>query len=568
MSETIAIYHEDLATIDRDLARAVVPAISRELTVDVTRDLLQADMMAIDWHEVRRREEIFFNTQVRPALDDDVDATIKYFGAAPIPLAMRLGYLVGTWRRTDVHLHHHERKDWTWSGTDRTIDLQASTPAAMLKSDGDVVIRVEITQPLDRPAIERLLPTPAAEIDIAVAEPSFDIVASGADVAAIVTAFQAALDRVAACVPNARAIHLFAAVPVGVAFKLGSAVNNTTTPPIYLYQYNRLSEERYTRCFQLQGDTAPTARVVTDGERARAAELRILWQEQIDRIRKTSEDVGEFWHEPLLKSDVRWLKLSALPRIATTTLPQSRISSDTAVPGGFRYDPVARRWSLDDALLSSFSRRFESRNDAARAARLFLLHEVIHHDAQALTEHTAPQVGRFPKVLEELDYHADAYAIVHEYQYMKRWHEGEHETVGQRFTTIVESALESFWAFDDNEPQGRMQVRRVHRYLIWYWQLLRLGHCTEEVDALAVLADRPFIELAGPRLVTSNERVCFLFDRPLEGPLELAVTHRGALRRCSDGPAAALSSMVLGFDQRNGDRVKQALSGIFDQLRT
>lgn len=65
----------------------------------------------------------------------------------------------------------------------------------------------------------------------------------------------------------------------------------------------------------------------------------------------------------------------------------------------------------------------------------------------------------------------------------------------------------------------------------------------------------------------SNERVYFLFDRPVEGPLELAVIDTGALRRFSDGPAAGLTSMILGFAERNGDRVKQTLSGVFDQLR-
>ena len=563
---TIALYHEVLANVDRKQALAVMPTPVAEFSVDVTRDLLQGDIKAVDWHETRRREEAVFRTTLRPALERDADANIVYFGAAPIPLAIRLGHLIGTWRRTDVRLHHHERKDWSWSAEGRTIQLNARLPSTLQKSDGDVIVRLAITQPIDVEATARLLPTPAAEVDITAVDPRYDIVASPEDVAAIVAVFQQALDAVAAYVPNARAIHLFAAVPVGVAFKLGAAVNSTTTPPIYLYQYNRLGDERFIRCFQLQGDTPPITRVVTDTERAKAAELRILWQEQIEKLKKTIAETEMLWYEPLL-GPIPWPKLLGLPKLGTTTLLGSRISSDTAVPGGFRYDPIARRWSLDDALLSNFARRFASALDAARSARLFLLHETIHHDAQGLTAHTAPQVGRFPKVLEDLDYHADAFAIIHEYQYMKRWHEGEHDTVGQRFTSIIQSALDSFWAFDDDEPRGRMQVRRVHRYLIWYWQLLRLGHCATESEALLLLADRPFIELAGPRLVTSNERVYFLFDRALEGPLELGLIHDGGLRRFADGPAAALTSMLLGFDERNGDRVKQALAGILDQLR-
>jgi hypothetical protein len=339
MTDAVALYHEVLAPIDHTLARAVMPAPRYELSLDVSRELLQADIATTDWHEARWREEAYFHASIRPVLENVPDAIAVYFGAAPIPLAVRLGHLIGTWRRTEVRLHHHERKDWEWSTNAPKISLNVSLPTATQKSDSDVILRLSLSQPIDVEATQRLLPTPATEIDITADNPHFDIVATPDDVAAVVSKFQQALDAIATHVPNARAIHLFAAVPVGLAFKLGAAVNSTTTPPIYLYQYNRLSDERYVRCFQLQGDTPPANRVVTDAERARAAELRMLWQEQIDNLKRTITDAGVFWHEPLLKEKISWPKLANLPKLAAATLLGSRITSDAQVPGGFTTMP-------------------------------------------------------------------------------------------------------------------------------------------------------------------------------------------------------------------------------------
>lgn len=245
---------------------------------------------------------------------------------------------------------------------------------------------------------------------------------------------------------------------------------------------------------------------------------------------------------------------------------KSRIEPTTTVEGGFAYREVARRWELDDALLANFARRLDDEEAAARAARLFLLHETLHHDARGLTSATAGGVGRFAKVLETIDYHADAYAILHEYDFFTRRKQFDTD-VAQRFTEIIETALETFWAFDDTEPSDRMQVRRVHRYLIWYWQLLRIGRAADEEAAFRILADRPFIELAGPRQQTTRERTYFMFEKAPDGPLEIALVWEGRLRRYANGPAANITEMITGFQQRRGSLVKETLKGIFDGLQ-
>ncbi len=165
-----------------------------------------------------------------------------------------------------------------------------------------------------------------------------------------------------------------------------------------------------------------------------------------------------------------------------------------------------------------------------------------------------------------IDYCADVYAILQEYDFATRRNSID-TTVGQRFASIVNVALETFWAFDDIEANDRMQVRRVHRYLIWYWQLLRLARASDEREAFEILAGRPFIELAGPRQQTTRERTYFLFERAPDGPLEIALIHDGRLFRYANGPAANIAAMIRGFQQRNGTLVRHTMKAIVDTLR-
>jgi hypothetical protein len=87
----------------------------------------------------------------------------------------------------------------------------------------------------------------------------------------------------------------------------------------------------------------------------------------------------------------------------------------TEAPGGFYYSSDKRTWVLGDALLIPIMRRIKDEEGRRRAARLFLLHEGMHAH-QGLTLGTSPEVGRFPKVLEEIDYQADVWAQLHDRQ--------------------------------------------------------------------------------------------------------------------------------------------------------
>jgi hypothetical protein len=171
----------------------------------------------------------------------------------------------------------------------------------------------------------------------------------------------------------------------------------------------------------------------------------------------------------------------------------------TSVQDSFCYDPPGRMWRFDDRCLATLGRQFADPKDQRQAGRLLLLHEGVHLKTHVLTEATARQVRRFPKIVEKLDYQADVWAFVHDYEIQTEGTNPSDAVTRAFLINVVPVGSDTFWAFDAAGDRQRIEVRRLNRYLIWYWQLLRLEGCSDLPSVLRVLANRPVIEIAGPR---------------------------------------------------------------------
>jgi hypothetical protein len=565
---------EALAALPMD-----VRASARD-TITLDRVMMtQEELRGADWQDHRRAERDWFRQHLAPKLRAADGAALAYFGAAPIPLALHLGYLVSGWPRADAYLLHHVRKDWSWvpgEGLAPNRFHVEGVPEDVVRAPGDVVVRVSTSQRIQRDDTAEIVSESLAEIDLFLESPGVDAITTPEMLEAVVTAFRDVLGDIHRCRPNATLIHLFAAVPVGLAFKLGTALNPTMTTPVVAYQFFQGDSPRYVRAFIIQEDEAPMPVPLSDADRAKATAVREAFRNELTTLQAFSASL------PVVGAESTWVQAlqpeidaQALPLGARALAPlrgaefvAGKVEDADDLSGeGFRYDVPARIWSLDDTLGLAFARKLESTDDLARGARLFFLHEGIHHISQALTESTTPQIGRFPKVLEEADYWADVYAMLHEVVLtQQREPASELREIAQR---TVRTALATMWAFDERgSALSEMQVRRVNRYLIWYWQLLRIGRCQDLDGFVRILAERPFIEIAGPKIVARNERIFYRLDGPRDGTLELCVLTRDGIRRWAEGPAAPLSSLIEGLRLCDGSRVEKALRGIFDQERS
>jgi hypothetical protein len=234
----------------------------------------------------------------------------------------------------------------------------------------------------------------------------------------------------------------------------------------------------------------------------------------------------------------------------------------------FRYDPERRAWEFGDGLLAAIAARMPDTEAKRQAGRLFLLHEGLHDACQRLTSSTSDGVGRFAKLLEEVDYQADVWAMLHDWGLRQERALTTAVDLRGHLLGAIDAALGSFWGFDDDgEDLREMQVRRVHRYLLWCWQRLRIERAKTVPEVAAVLAERSLIELAGPPVVPRDERVVFeLAPGRIRDP-EIAVLWGCAVQRFGSGRGTPVADILDGFRTRRSERILAGLRAIFDQLR-
>jgi len=569
---TIAILHAIHATLGPEIPASVGLDNAVPITIAPARDAV-GEAHDLDWDADARKQR----DAVARLLAKHPGASIAYFGAAPVPHAMHLGAEVARvlgWTAVKVYQRHHGTGLWAWSSTELTPAAAPTTrglPRDKVPGPGDVVVRISMRNQVDPAGTAELVPQ-ATEIDLETTIGP-DTLCSAADLDRVGDAFVDVMDTIARLRPRAT-VHLFASVPCGVAFTLGLRLSPTQHPPVYVYQYNRNRTPANERALLLNAPEPQRIELSAD-EQAAAPTLREQFAKALVQVQDVADVLKESkassWWEDVTRSQARTPRLAKLDEARLTTCKSvvgARVDLTPAPADidGFAYDAGARAWRFSDDLLTRFARRFPTPTSIEGAARLFFLHEGLHHDCHGLTGPTATAVGRFPKVVEELDYEADLWAVLHEYRWAQTYDRSSVSDIRAYFLALIERLVGSFWAFDDRGADlADMPVRRVNRYLIWYWQRIALEHVDTIDDVLAVLRDKPVIELTGPRVQIIAGRVSFLLGADEHEPPELGfISRRGKLARVATGPAADLHALVGGFRSRSDGAILTALRGARD----
>lgn len=556
---------ETLAAVEEQVRQG-----DRHSVVIDQQELVSQTRVSRDWSEIRRHTVSEFAAKVRPLMQAHPAYRLQYFGTAPIPVTMLLGMEVSTWSSVDVFQRHHTSKDWKWrtgiSTLKATLDLDG-VPQKASPARGDVVIRVGVSYTVDPQLTHAVVAVPLAAIDLLVEPVGLDVVNSPAEVENIANQFRHALDIAQNRFPNANLIHVFASVPAGVAFRMGTVISPTIHPRIQLYELDRAGTSRgYYPAFVLQDSTrsglvaSPEELVLLDSERA-------LWQRELDQLKRMASLQRASWADDVLESCASYAaRLAPLSSMRDLRGINASIDLETRdVPDSFKFEAQHAFWRLSDDFLLSILRRIRSEEDRQRSIRIFLLHE-SQHDAQCLTAGMAAEIGRFGKLLEEADYQADVWAILHEYRYSSTASKSPAPTL---FCEILRVAMETMMAFDDAAgATDEMQARRISRYLIWTWQSLELERATSFGDCVEILCEKPTIEIAGLHAWISNRRtVCSLNPERTE-QLEIAVLRRTGLHRFASGPAARLDLILQGLQEHQASLVREYLRPISDQVLT
>jgi hypothetical protein len=582
----LILLHQVHATISLADALAALPEEQRSWPREVCAfDSFRAELRAsqsIDWHAAEQALLKQLEEVLRPMQKLHPTWRIAYFGAAPIPLAMRLGQLVGDWERVDIYQRHHVRGDWSWAPVAERPAKEAKVKEAPKERNGAAgaaIVCVSTANAISTDDARAVVTSPFEPIEIALDPTGPDVLETAADLDAVADSFVQTLDHVADLRRGVDAAHVFAAVPVGLAFRMGQRINPTKHPDVQTYQYQRGVTPVYREALRLRRQVETTAEL-SEADRAAAGAMRAVAAQELTALREFGDVLKEWidaastsdWPAAALGSKAGYEPFkvrpwAALPVLTSaSSLLQSTVAADAEGVAEFEFDPGVRVWRFGDGLMATLARRFTDEGARRRSLRMLLLHEGVHLASHKLTSSVSQEIGRFPKILEELDYQADVWTMLHEYGFTRKKARASTDDARAFFRDLVDTALETYWAFDDGpQPLAEMQVRRLNRYLIWYWQRLRIEAANSLPEVLAVLAERPYLELAGPDIFTRAGRVFYRLDRaPAELP-ELAILTGSAVRRLGTGPSLPLPMLLAAFRNRQGPVILTLLRGAFDQ---
>jgi hypothetical protein len=199
---------------------------------------------------------------------------------------------------------------------------------------------------------------------------------------------------------------------------------------------------------------------------------------------------------------------------------------------------------------------------------MVLLHEEVHRTAQRLTSATSRGIGRrFPRVLEEIDYAADLWTIVHELGRAMRTQEITHANALPHLRTLVDLHLAMLQAFDaESIPFQDVQVRRVTRYLIWYWQSVALEEVTSINEALHHLTTKPVLELAGVTRFLRGGRVWMDLEAH-PNLTELGLLHGARFQVFPHSETVPVADILRGIRLSDDALVRGAIRSVQDMLR-
>lgn len=511
-----------------------------------------------------------FANEIKPLIDKKSDYVIAYFGLAPIPLSMDFGQLFHNYRNLKVYQLHHVTKKWYLNGTESPKENSikiTGLPEKDQKGISHALIRLSISHYVNPEETLEVMQN-AAEVDIQLDKPNEDVIDSEEKMIEISEAVKSALDELSANRSELQEIHLFASIPNGLSFLIGTKISPTIHPYIQTYQYSRVENPKYKKALLVKSEIQ-IERKLTEEDKKNASALRALGDKELkERVNKFCtqnklDSKGRSWLLGIIPeiksssmSEAFW---SELPPISETTLCSDSIYLGAdVIENGFRWRKD--QWHIDDNFFVALRNRLQTEEDIKKALRLFLFHEALHYAKHDLTDITSVNIGSFPKVLEIADYQADVYAILNEFGFERKMN-GEVANVKEFFLRTISVALETMWSFDDaGRPLSQIQIRRLNRYLNWYWQCARIEKSGNSLDEIIqILEEKPVIELNGLETKEEDNRFYFNLEKRTSAPLELGVFTKNKVIRAGSATNMLIENLITGTREMKGEKILEVI---------
>lgn len=165
--------------------------------------------------------------------------TLLYYGFPLIPLAALAGHLVTTTRPVHVIEYDRESGRFTWSKAagEAIPELKLDQ---LHHSTGSVArVRISISSEVELGDCQEVLPEERVRLDLhfRLDEPGRGVVRLEKQALEYARKLRATFDRLVAGKRALDSVHIFASVPVSVAFLLGRELASTGLPPCFVYNF-------------------------------------------------------------------------------------------------------------------------------------------------------------------------------------------------------------------------------------------------------------------------------------------------------------------------------------------
>lgn len=553
---------------------------------DIKREIIAMDQIHdFDTQAFRIYQQEMLEKEIKPFIDSHPDYKVLYFGTASIPLALHFGYCFGSWKQVEVYLLRRETMTWDWfNDSNEKLPATSKFVSESFASPIDVIYEVEATYEINEEELKEVVTTPIKTIKLSLDTIGKDVFRSQEQLQAFAYQFSLGLDAVASNLPSADKIHLFATVPVGLAFLMGTKINPLVTKPIVAYQYNLSRIPRHEPVLILQEVVVKEMNITEEDQqfiRSVKTELKLILENQVagfatskyEEAQKHGRPVS--WIEDALPEgqypDMKASYWKHIPPMSDTILHNATLSDETDKADEGFYITESDQWQISDHFIFNIMNRLDrDKKKIMRALRMFIFHETLHVQ-QGLTNYTATGIGRFPRVLEEADYIADVWAMIYEYAFSRVNYRVETADAKAFFMEMIDIASKTMWAFDDLDPNtNEMQVRRVNRYLIWYWNKLQIEDrlCKNLQDIIEVLAVKPLVEIRGLDIRAEAQRTLYRLNGFKQDQLELGYLDKLArIERNANAGGLQIAEIVKGFRERDGERILHQLKSFHHQVR-
>lgn len=572
----LVIAHDILSEISHS---EIFEVLGKEATKENTKiisfrneiELKHGETMGVSWRSLKAEQTQFFKNEIQPLFEEYQEYEIAYFGLAPISLAIHLGYLMSGFKKVNVFIKHHIDKNWKWSEESTEEPLMVNLPKEQFIAEGDITLRFATSYVVNSESTKDLVVDPLRDVYLTAPSPGVDLFGSEEALKIYVGQFRFVIDELVNQLPKVTAIHLFASIPVGLGFLIGQEISPTIHPAINVYEYSRDNIPPYREAFSIQG-TEAIELVIPDDRIPEIMMLRELLTKELENVKGFAEN--QITHEKNwfrnLFATVRYSLFDSqlwnpLAAIGDTNLKNSKITDKSHDPKEAKFY-VNGKWYFSDVFLYQLIAQFAD-DQLLSAVRLFWFHEVLHTETHVITSQNSEEIGRYPRILEEADYQADVYALLNEFKIQRIQNKDAHDF----FVRTIQTMIDTMWTFDELEKHDEIQVRRMNRYLIWYFLLCLIEKAPIELEEiLDILSRKPLLEMK-LHGITTADRKRIMFNLKIDGDrrkeLGIAVFHQNRMaKHGNNGGQLSLDRLIDGFRERDNVAIKDVMCQLISEI--